>query len=447
MSRIKEYIKNRFPGLRKVLIAAVTPYFRFKSIQKKKKDEALIDSVVAMQVKALGGLKGKPVIRCVFFATEIADWKCDSVYLAMRNHPRFDPQVLVCPIINGGREYMLEKLEETMAFFNDKGYHPIKSYHADTGEYVDVRESLTPDMIFFTSPYENFVDDRYNIAHYCDCLTMYTPYGFTNNKDLSFQYNLLLHNLVWRYYVESPDHLEYAKTISKCKGRNAVVTGYPAIEKYIDKSYVPQSDPWKIKDRKIKRVIWAPHHTIEPIGNVAYSCFLEYADFMLQMAEKYSDRVQFVFKPHPLLRGKLETRWGKTETDAYYSKWASMSNTSVELGDYVDLFLSSDAMIHDSGSFITEYLYVNKPVMRTINDIPLDRMYNSFTVKCLENYYFAKSQQDIESFLNNVITGTDPMKEKRTKFLNEVLMPKEKPSESIVRDILDSIDNQVLYRG
>lgn len=444
---IKEFIKTNCPKLSKLLIIALTPYFNYKKIQKKKKDDALINSIVDIQRITLSRLRNKPIIRCVYFATEIADWKCDSVFLEMRDNPRFDPVILVCPIVNGGEQNMLEKLEETMAFLMQKGYAPIRSYDTKTGEFVDVRRSLNPDLIFFTSPYDNLVDDRYNISHYSDYLTAYVPYGFTNNRDLTFQYNLLLHNVVWRYYVESYEHLGYAKTISKCKGRNAVVSGYPAIEKYIDKSYFPKSDQWKIKDRKYKRIIWAPHHTIEPVGNVSYSCFLEYADFMLQMAEKYSNTVQFVFKPHPLLHNKLETLWGKKETDAYYSKWESMSNTSVELGDYVDLFLTSDAMIHDSGSFITEYLYVNKPVMRTINEIPFNQLYNDFIIKCLDNYYLAKSKSDVEQFINDVIIGIDPLKDKRTSFLENVLLPNGMPSKNIVKDILDSIDNQILYRN
>ena len=444
---VKEYIKANFPKLSELLLIVLKPFFDYKIAKRRKEDEALIDSIVTMQENALSLLKGKPVIRCVFFATEIADWKCDSVYIAMQNHPRFDPLVFVCPIINCGREYMLEKLEETTSFFERKGYNPIKSYDASTVKYVDVRKSLSPDLIFFTSPYENLVDDRYNISHYCDCLTMYIPYGFTNNKDLSFQYNLLLHNLVWRYYVESQYHFNYAQNISKCKGRNVVVTGYPAIETYLDKRYTPKTDPWKIKDRSVKRIIWAPHHTIESVGNVAYSCFLDYADFMLQMAEKYCDEVQFVFKPHPLLQCKLETMWGKARTNAYYSKWNSMCNTSVELGDYVDLFISSDAMIHDSGSFITEYLYVNKPVMRTINEIPFSQMYNDFVIKCLDNYYLAKNKKDVEQFIINVINGVDALKDKRTKFLNEFLVPDGLPSQNIIDDILDSIDNQILYRN
>ena len=50
-------------------------------------------------------------------------------------------------------------------------------------------------------------------------------------------------------------------------------------------------------------------------------------------------------------------------------------------------------------------------------------------------------------FIQNVINDVDPLKEQRTNFLNEVLMPKGSPSQNIINDILDSIDNQILYRN
>jgi hypothetical protein len=57
----------------------------------------------------------------------------------------------------------------------------------------------------------------------------------------------------------------------------------------------------------------------------------------------------------------------------------------------------------------------------------------------------ASYEQDIETFIQNIIKGEDPMREQRSKFINDVLMPKGSPSQNIVDDILNSIDNQILY--
>ena len=165
------------------------------------------------------------------------------------------------------------------------------------------------------------------------------------------------------------------------------------------------------------------------------------------MAKKFEDKALFVFKPHPLLRIRLNLLWGKDKTDAYYLQWETMPNTSINEGEYVDLFLKSDAMIHDSGSFLTEYLYTHKPVMRTMNDVDPKTMYNDFALDVLDVYYKAYNELDIEQFIQNVIDGVDPMKEAREKFYKERLLPPNSklPSENIINDIIDSIKNQRVF--
>ena len=395
--------------------------------------------------KTLERLKGKKCIECLFIVSDIADWKCDSVFTLMLKNERFNPRVLIAPAVNYNSELLIYKQKQCVDFFSSKQYSFIVAFNAEEKKYINVKKELNPDIIFYTIPYKAVSDKRYYISNLRDSLGVYIPYAFSNNCNLNYQYDLLFHNLVWRYYVESEEHLSYFKQVSRCKGISGVVTGYPAIENLIRAHEKRSYESWKIDNRSLKRIIWAPHHTIERKGIVVYSCFLEYAHFMVQMAQKYQNEIQIAFKPHPLLRPKLNELWGKEKTDTYYKCWEEMPNTSLCEGDYVDLFLTSDAMIHDSGSFITEYLYVNKPVMRTINDIPLSSMYNSFTLKSLDQYYLARNTKDVEQFIENIIKGIDPLKEQRTSFINEVLMPQKSPSQSIIENILDSIDNQILY--
>lgn len=442
MRAIKEFLKKNCPHLVKALSWIYSLLFRVWRVVK---ECILILVAPCIQDRALKRLKGKKVLKCAFFVAEVADWKCDRVYRRMLENPRFDPIIIICPVINYGEKNKLEEIQECRDFFDNKGYHYLVSYEEGCEKLLDVKSVVKPDLIFYTDPYENLTEDIYYIANYLDVLGAYIPYGFNNNSEFNHSYNLLFHNLLWRFYVESDVHRSFAKSVSRCKGRNIVASGYPAIEGLID-GHEPSFDSWKSQDRALKRIIWAPHHTIEPVGNFAYSCFLDYADFMIEMAQKYKDAIQIAFRPHPHLRKKLNLLWGVEKTDSYYSEWGEMSNTSFVEGGYEDLFITSDAMIHDSGSFTVEYLFVNKPVMRTINEIPLEQLYNGFTLKCIENYYLAKTKQEIEQFIVNLISGTDPLKERRTKFVEEVLMPKGIPSQSIVDDILESIDNQILFR-
>lgn len=442
MSIVRE-IKSKFHVLFYYLV--YYPFRNLKDTIVNWNEKRLIDNVPSKQLVALSNLKSKKQLNCIFFVVSFQGWKYDLIYKEMAKSERFNPVILICPVVNNGKDAMIRRLKENFDYFMDLKYNVICSYDINSGKYLDVKD-LNPDIIFYTNPYEGLIDDKYFIKNFADYLTVYVPYAFNNNIDFKFCQDQLLHNLVWRYYSESNEHLSYSKRFSRCKGRNAVVTGYPGIDELID-GHIPSISDWKIKDKRLKRIIWAPHHTIEAVHKVNYSCFLQYSDFMLEIADRYKDRAQFVFKPHPLLRDKLELLWGPKKTADYYDQWKNRPNCDLNDGAYVDLFLTSDAMIHDSGSFLIEYLYTNKPVMRTLNDIPLNEMYNSFALKCLDHYYFANNKNDIDTFIQNVIIGNDPLKESRTKFVNEELMPKGSPSQNIINDILDSIDNQIVYRN
>lgn len=398
------------------------------------------------QKKALSKLKNKKRIKCVFLALFDSVWKYDNVYRLMAGNERFDPIILVCPMINYGEQNMLMNLDASYATFKKKGYNVVKSYDSLAKTYVDLKADLAPDIIFYTSPYKGLIDDRYFIDRYKNILTVYVPYFFSTNCDYNMSFNLPLHNMVWRRYLETNIHKKLAKERSFNRARNVVVSGAPGIDYLINKKYHPK-DEWIEKSHVKKRIIWAPHHTINPVGVIFYSCFLKYADFMLKMAEKYKTSVEMCFKPHPLLRNKLCIFWGEQKTEEYYDKWNQGCNTFLTEGQYTDLFLTSDAMIHDSASFIVEYLYVDKPVLRTLNGENLKEQFSSFGFSCLDCHYKSYNEQDIEQFILNVINEVDPLKEQRAKFISDVLLPKGSPSQNIIDDILDSIDNQILYRN
>ena len=101
-------------------------------------------------------------------------------------------------------------------------------------------------------------------------------------------------------------------------------------------------------------------------------------------------------------------------------------------------------MIHDSGSFLTEYLYTSKPVLHTNRDEKISERLNSFGLKCFNKHYHAKSEHDIINFIENVVINEkDSMKEEREFFKNSFLLPPNGRTASmniyldIKQDILD----------
>ncbi len=164
---------------------------------------------------------------------------------------------------------------------------------------------------------------------------------------------------------------------------------------------------------------------------------------MWQLAQKYKDRIQFVFKPHPLLKVNLYNAesWGKKRTDEYYKLWEDGINTSIVGGEYVDLFNSSDAMIHDCASFMLEYLYQKKPVLYLANN---NRQKDSTeaALKAYAAHYKAETEEDIDKFLQDVVLdGKDILFEERENVYENVLLPPNGKSaaENIIYDIKSAI--------
>ena len=118
-----------------------------------------------------------------------------------------------------------------------------------------------------------------------------------------------------------------------------------------------------------KRIIYAPHWSIN--GGVMYATFQWNYKFMYEFAKAHPE-ISWAFKPHPgLLFSAIEEGvFPSVEAfEEYLRAWDTLPNAKVVTGAYYqELFATSDGMIHDSGSFIAEYQYVNKPMIFLTRD-------------------------------------------------------------------------------
>lgn len=80
-----------------------------------------------------------------------------------------------------------------------------------------------------------------------------------------------------------------------------------------------------------------------------------------------------------------------------------MVNGFLHTDHYVDLFNSYDAMIHDSTSFIAEYLYTRKPVLFINKNTKVKTKFNYFGRIALEIHYHAFNEENIKKFIENII--------------------------------------------
>lgn len=395
------------------------------------------------QMEAARQLKGKTCLEVAFFLTVPGMWKDDEVFKTMQQHPHYHPFVVIYPYDiykNYDKSEIQQTLERTKRFIEEKGYEYIIPYDNERHHWVDLKSIIKPDVVFFTSPYKDSYP-KYYIYHYRDTFTCYVPYGYSALELSSLNYDLIFHNLVGLHFVPNEMHKQISVRTARNKGINTVVTGHPATEVFLRKDYVPQNQ-WKPQSKPKKKVIFAPHHTINDPDYP--SLFLDICDEMLEIAEQFKDEVQFVFKPHQVLKFKLIQQWGKEKTEAYYQKWDEMENTQLVSDGYVDLFLTSDALIHDCGSFTTEYLFIGKPVMYLCRKgIDMTQRFNEFGIHSFECHYKGSNVTEIKRFLQEVvIEGKDPMRTKREQFFEDYLKPKDGilPSQKILK-VLEEVIN------
>lgn len=381
------------------------------------------------QERKIKRIRKKDKIKVLFILGEASTWKTESLYQAMLSHPRFDPILGITEslFVPGSKPNLKKYLEE-------KGY---KYFDLDN-KGSSIRK-MNPDIKFYYKPYEANYFYGLFFDHYLKSLTCSISYCFNLSAGpIAFKHSI--RSYAWREFIENKTVLRTVEEAGKYIG-NKAITGIP-LQDILSQPKECFPDHWLLPSTK-KRIIYAPHHSISSLNwrYIKYSTFLEFGEFMLEMAKKYSDRVQWIFKPHPSLINRLIKEWGKDKTESYYKEWESLENAQVKLGEYYSIFKHSDAMIHDCSSFIIEYMYADKPVLFLEKEphTAEQMILSPFGYDAYLAHQHAYSKMDIENFILQIIEGgVDPKKEDRERYFNKYLsIPNGKTaSENIINEIL-----------
>ena len=348
-------------------------------------------------------------------------WCFDYLYKLLEQDSRFEPIVFILPDPAYGVEAQLEYIDLVYKELEPKGYNIIKGRDTTTKKFVGLRKDINPDIFYYTDFGKWHYHKENYITYFLDKISFLTDYGFSVMDD-QFTCTFELNNLVDLYFRPTIFHKTMAERLMKNKGSNVVVTGSPKLDTLFDKNFKP-ADIWKPQEKPKKRIIWSPHHSASEQNPDQWmmDSFYKLYDFMLEIAGKYKDEVQFVFRPHPILKSYLEKKWGSYITKQYYDKWAKGTNTQYYTGNINDLFATSDAMIMDCLSFMAEYTAFNKPLFHTATDTCRIRL-NEFGEILYKNFYTPTNnlEENIENFIQDVvINGNDYKKEQRTQFVHE----------------------------
>jgi hypothetical protein len=387
-------------------------------------------------------LAGKQSLRVVFLVSDKSVWKVDPLFRAMIDHPRFEPIILVVPYTNRSANSANTTRSGTVSHFAEKGYSVLDSWEAETQSWRPL-SSLKADLLFFANPHNLTLPDYYADA-FRRYLSFYVPYTLevTTYKNHVPQYNQRFHNAMWKIYVPHQEAQDLFKQHSGRRDHNVVVSGFPAIEPLAEVN-ANSAQKWKPQVADKLKVIWAPHHTIQfealPLAN-----FLKYSELFVFLSERYKDRVQWSFKPHPMLRDNLNQHpeWGIEKTDAYYDFWAKSECSQLDEGEYAGLFTQSDAMIHDSASFMAEYLYTQKPVLFLVKSNQLSHYLNAFGRDALGASELAYERDHITQFIDRLVAGNSKPTQAPSFFLKHpfsLVSPDRKPHKVILDDLVNEL--------
>ena len=367
----------------------------------------ILERVTAMNVKKI-----------VFFVLNMDMWKYDGLIHLLNNDERFDITIISFDMPQLDSQNSKKHQKQISEYCRQNGLKFIPGYDYRSGKFADI-SSLNPDIVSYTQPYNNGYTPWLIDAFKDNSLFIYTPYGASVAEGRYF-HDTYLTNIAWKVFVGSEMEKDYINKCLSVNSNNQVVTGYPIYDRLCNPK--KEMNPWHSQKKK---VIWAPHHSIDNRYSFSSSNFERICYQMIILAKEFEDKIEFAFKPHPMLKERLIEKWGREKTEEYYCNWMTMPNTFISEGDYAELFAYSDGLIHDCGSFVCEYLLTGKPALYVVRDSSIPESVNNENgIQCFNQHYHALGIEEIENFLlHNILKGEDPLKDQRTSFVNNSLLP------------------------
>ncbi len=342
---------------------------------------------------------GKRKLRVAFLVSDLAKWKGQSVYDALRADDGFEPFMAVGPADAADREDAQRRAEGLVAQFKARG---MRACLADEAGKIDI--------LFYQQPWE--IPERMEPERISkEAITFYFPYYLENYNPDWLEVGNSFMDLLAHYIVASEAQKEVLERARREMGRRSagciVALGHPMVDAIA-------KDAGKIEEENL--VIYAPHWTVsygDHVPMLRYSTFLENGRLILDFAKSHRE-IKWAFKPHPRLKRALEESGAMTKEEAerYYGEWEEVGTACYDDG-YVPLFHRSRAMITDCGSFLTEYACTGKPMIRLVNRDLATPVHPS--LKALYGtYYESRSNGELKGLLESVVArGEDPKKAAR----------------------------------
>ena len=417
------------------------PYDNFKELsQKMPKDDYndFMAKIFAVSAQRLGRMK-KIKIGFVIFNSSM--WCGDELYNLFARDKRFEPTVFLCRYSDKSKNTMAQdEYTQSIERFKSHGLRLVLSN--------SINDPMpAQDILILLSPYVTALPRDFRTSRLTPkTLIMNIPYSLSISVRSDEFLDSSLFHIVWKMFFASQIALELHDKICSVGMPRGIYSGYPKMDEFFDKKRI-FSFSWKLTRPDARKIIYAPHWSIN--GATNYATFQWNYKFMYEFAKAHPE-ISWVVKPHPALffsSIKEKIFASPARMEEYFRKWNDLPNAQVYTGNYYQsIFATSDGIIHDSGSFIAEYQYVDKPMIFLTRE---GEVFNGLGDKILSASYLVdgKNLDAIAAEIQRVfIEGNDDKAAARRKVFDEYLnYPKNlgmSSSEFIYKCITDDLKEQ-----
>ena len=407
---LKLYTKNLIPA-ENFCDLSYGFFNRLALIAPKDEYNALMENVFKASAQMI---RSKYKIKVGFVLYDSAIWCGDELYNYFAQDERFEVTIYLCLRADTAKMELVRR-----AFL-----YSLKQFETHGLKVVPIKDRNEPipaqDIFIFLTPYFAVLPIALPPANItAKTLIAYVPYGFS-----ALKYNVANHMMsrfVWKFFFTSKVALETYDRLCKVGMPRGLYSGYPKTDIFFDKNVKFHFD-WKMTRPDAKKIIYAPHWSIN--SNANYATFQWNFKFMYEFAKTHPE-ISWVFKPHPNLLFSAITEKVFPSAEAfkeYLQEWDNLPNALFYTGAYYqDIFATSDGMILDSCSFLVEYQFVDKPMIfltragEQFNKIGEAILKASYTVDGRDLNGIAELMQKV------FIEGKDDKAAKRKKVFDEYI--------------------------
>lgn len=362
-------------------------------------------------------------IRVGFLCFDSARWKAQSLYELLEKDEHFEPFIIMSKLyVGNGNQTRVQTNDdflEKCKYFK-KNHKVCYAYDLEKDKYLKLEE-FNADYIFYQLPFY-YHKNQMPLITSKNALTAYIPY-YVSLIPNETKFDTLFRACLHKYYLPYNEQKEYYEKNMWNDGQNIYVSGHTALDDF----YLGNNS----EKNSNTTIIYSPHHSIENNSPLKLATFNELGEAMLKYAQKHPE-INWIFRPHPLLKNVLKTILPDDKINDYYSAWEKIGLYDTD-GDYIDRFLKSDLLINDSG-FIIEYLPTGKPAIQLIN--PKRACYDKFTENAIDCCYKVETKEDLYKTLDKlIIEKNDDKKEIRSNFINQKKLGQIYAAENILNDI------------